>query len=142
MAVGWTGPELYPKRLRQRASLVLTSGAAGKVTLLRAVCGVDCPTAGITPRVAASVRVTGGVVRGCARSGDDRDSPASATDSLARRRAVLKLLRASELPEGSAKGTGLVPRLLILGRPALPTRVAAAAGSGTTLKTTDSGSDA
>lgn len=109
MAVGWTGPELYPKRLRQRASLVLTSGAAGKVTLLRAVCGVDCPTAGITPRVAASVRVTGGVVRGCARSGDDRDSPTSATDSLARRRAVLKLLHASELPEGSAKGAGLTP---------------------------------
>ena len=34
IAARLTRPELYPKRLKQSASLVLTAGAAGKVTFL------------------------------------------------------------------------------------------------------------
>lgn len=65
----------------------------------------------------------------------------SATDSLVMPGVVLKP-HASESPEGSVKDTSLTLSLLILGKPTLLRRVAAAAGSGTTLKNTGSGSDA
>ena len=60
MAVRVACPELYPKRLKQRASLVLTAGAAGKATFLGSdVCIVIIPEQKSFRGTAFSAPVTG-----------------------------------------------------------------------------------